>query len=140
MSKKQLPCTSLMFVWPYAAFLFWFSSSVKFPWFHFSFFFCDQVTYRAGMTAAGSWKNIFYLHLILTSFMQNFEFLALKITELWLFMYFWELLTAFNSCQNTSLHFPDVCLTLCCLPTCYICAVNSLPQHFPDFIQHHSIA
>ena len=41
------------------------------------------------LTAFGSWqqvltavKNIFYLYLILISFMKNFEFLAHKITEL----------------------------------------------------------
>ena len=34
----------------------------------------------------------FSLHLIIASFMQNIEFQALKMAELWLFKYFWQLL------------------------------------------------
>ena len=76
--------------------------------------------------------------------MQNFEFLALKITELWLFKYFWQLLTAFNSCQQLSKYFLALpwCLSeLMLLAYLHYFCVNSLPQHFPDFIQqqqHHS--
>ena len=66
--------------------------------------------------------------------MQNFESLALNFTELWLFKYFWQLLSACSSCQKTSLHFPEVCLTLCCFPIFIfklcLCA-NSTAVKFP---------
>ena len=93
------------------------------------------------ITAVDSCQNIFYLHLILTSFMQNVEFLALEMTELWIFKYFWQLLTAVNSCKKTSLHLPDVCLTLCCFPISIfkLCmCVNSTALNFHDFIHSHS--
>ena len=51
----------------------------------------------------------------------------------------WQLLKDVDSCQNTSLHFLDVCLSLGWCPICicklYLC-LNSLPQHFPDLVQH----
>ena len=49
----------------------------------------------------------FYLHLVITAFLQNFQFLAFKMTEFWLFC----ILTVKSlPCQNTSLYFPDVWL------------------------------
>jgi hypothetical protein len=51
--------------------------------------------------------------LILTSFMQNFEFLALKMTELWLFYGYFSILTAVKNCQQLSKYFPDARLTSC---------------------------
>ena len=48
------------------------------------------------------------LDLFLTSFMQNFEFLALKMTELWIFKFFdscYKLSTAVKKLLGTSLMF-----------------------------------
>ena len=120
----QLPtdvhsCQNTFLHFPYTCFI---STSMR----NFMFLALKWLSYGSSSTFDSCWplkravnrcQNMFYLQLILlTSFMQNFEFLALTMTELWLFKYFWQLLTAVISCQQLSKNFPDVCLTLCCFP------------------------